>query len=34
MTEVYHHGLIAHNGYHTCEIISIRHMLGLWLERT
>jgi len=28
------HGLIAHNGYHTCEIISIRHMLGLWLEQT
>jgi uncharacterized damage-inducible protein DinB len=28
------HGLVAHNSYHTCEIISIRHMLGLWLERT
>jgi len=27
-------GLIAHNSYHTCEIISIRHMQGLWLERT
>ena len=27
-------GLIAHNAYHTCEVISIRHMLGLWLERT
>jgi uncharacterized damage-inducible protein DinB len=26
--------IIAHNSYHTCEIISIRHMLGLWLERT
>ncbi|HSB88827.1 MAG TPA: DinB family protein [Anaerolineales bacterium] len=28
------HGIIAHNCYHACEIISIRHMLGLWLERT
>lgn len=27
-------GLISHNSYHTCEVISIRHMLGLWLERT
>ncbi len=27
-------GVIAHNSYHTCEVISIRHMLGLWLERT
>ncbi len=27
-------GLIAHNSYHTCEIISLRHLLGLWLERT
>jgi hypothetical protein len=27
-------GLIAHNSYHPCEVISIRHMLGLWLERT
>jgi len=27
-------GLIAHNSYHTCEIISIRHMQGWWLERT
>jgi hypothetical protein len=27
-------GLIAHNSYHSCEVISIRHMLGLWLERT
>ncbi len=25
-------GIIAHNSYHTCEIISIRHMQGLWLE--
>ena len=28
------HGIIAHNCYHSCEIISIRHMLGYWLERT
>lgn len=28
------HGIIAHNCYHACEIISIRHMLGLWLART
>jgi uncharacterized damage-inducible protein DinB len=27
-------GMIAHNAYHTCEVISIRHMLGLWLDRT
>jgi hypothetical protein len=27
-------GVIAHNGYHACEIISVRHMLGYWLERT
>jgi hypothetical protein len=26
-------GVIAHNSYHICEAISIRHMLGLWLER-
>jgi hypothetical protein len=25
-------GIIAHNSYHICEIISIRHMLGLWIE--
>jgi len=25
-------GVMAHNSYHTCEIISIRHMQGLWLE--
>ena len=25
-------GIIAHNSYHTCEIISVRHMQGLWLE--
>jgi hypothetical protein len=24
-------GIIAHNSYHTCEIISVRHMQGLWL---
>jgi hypothetical protein len=28
------HGLIGHNCYHACEITSIRHMLGLRLERT
>lgn len=27
-------GMIAHNAYHTAEVISIRHMLGLWLART
>lgn len=27
-------GIIAHNCYHTNEVISIRHMLGYWLERT
>jgi len=27
-------GVIAHNSYHTCEIISVRHMQGLWLEET
>ena len=27
-------GVIAHNAYHSCEVITIRHMLGLWLERT
>jgi uncharacterized damage-inducible protein DinB len=26
-------GIIAHNCYHTNEIITIRHLLGLWLER-
>lgn len=25
-------GVIAHTSYHTCEIISIRHMQGLWLK--
>ncbi len=24
--------IIAHNSYHTCEIISIRHLLGWWVE--
>lgn len=28
------HGIIAHNSYHTNEIICIRHMLGYWLEQT
>ncbi len=27
-------GAMAHNSYHICEVITIRHMLGLWLERT
>ena len=27
-------GMIAHNAYHTNEVISIRHMLSLWLDRT
>ncbi len=28
------HGVIAHLGYHINEIISIRHMLGYWMDRT
>ena len=28
------HGVISHNCYHSCEIVSVRHMLGLWLERS
>jgi len=27
-------GIIAHNCYHTNEVICIRHMLGYWLENT
>lgn len=27
-------GVIAHNSYHTNEIISMRHMLGYWLDQT
>jgi len=27
-------GLIAHNSYHICEIISMRHMQGYWIEKT
>ena len=27
------HGLIGHNSYHTSEIVRLRHMQGLWLER-
>lgn len=27
-------GHLAHNSYHLCEMISTRHMLGLWLEKT
>lgn len=30
----YIQGHLAHNSYHLCEIVSIRHMLGLWLEKT
>lgn len=26
--------IIAHNSYHTSEIICVRHMQGLWLEST
>ncbi len=25
-------GVFSHNSYHTCEIISIRHMQGLWIQ--
>ncbi len=27
------HGLIAHTSYHTCEIISLRQLQGIWEER-
>jgi hypothetical protein len=27
-------GMIAHNAYHTSEVISIRHLQSLWLDRT
>lgn len=27
-------GMISHNSYHTSELICVRHMQGLWLERT
>jgi hypothetical protein len=30
----YLQGHLAHNSYHMGEIVSIRHMLGLWLENT
>ena len=30
----YIQGHLAHNSYHLCEIVSVRHMLGLWLENT
>lgn len=30
----YLQGHIAHNSYHLCEMITTRHMLGLWLEKT
>jgi hypothetical protein len=26
------HGVLAHNAYHSCEVLSIRHMQGLWVE--
>lgn len=26
--------IIAHNSYHTAEIITVRHVQGLWLEKT
>jgi uncharacterized damage-inducible protein DinB len=29
----YIQGQMAHNSYHLCEIVNIRHMLGLWLEK-
>jgi hypothetical protein len=28
------YSLIAHNGYHTAEIITVRHMQGWWLDQT
>ena len=30
----YIQGHLAHNSNHLCEIVSIRHMQGLWLENT
>jgi hypothetical protein len=30
----YAQGHLAHNSYHLCEIVSIRHMQGLWLDKT
>jgi hypothetical protein len=27
-------GIIAHNSYHTAEIITVRHIQGFWLEQT
>ena len=30
----YIQGHLAHNSNHLCEIVSIRHMQGLWLEKT
>jgi DinB superfamily len=26
--------IFSHNSYHTCEIISVRHMQGFWVEKT
>lgn len=33
-TYAYIHDQVAHNSHHLNEIISIRHMQGLWLEKT
>jgi hypothetical protein len=30
----YIQGHVAHNSNHLCEIVDIRHMQGLWLEKT
>jgi hypothetical protein len=30
----YVQGHLAHNSNHLCEIVSIRHMQGLWLDKT
>ena len=30
----YIQGHLAHNSYHLCEIVSVRHMQGFWLEKT
>jgi len=27
-------GILAHNSYHTAEIITVRHMQGWWLAET
>jgi hypothetical protein len=33
-TYQYIQGHLAHNSNHLCEIVDIRHMQGLWLEKT